>query len=79
MVKLKSFKKTNHVYTLLTYTQSFPKFLKCISSIDGASLQIDNNLETFVEFRGKEVEDTRKMRFQNQFELIELLKLANLQ
>lgn len=79
MVKLKSFNKTNHVYTLLTYTQSFSKFLNCISSIEGASLRIDDNLETFVEFRGKEVEDTRKLRFQNQFELNELLKLANLQ
>lgn len=75
--KLISFEKPEHVYNLLTFAKSHYHFFFMIKSIKGVQLIQEEN-ESYVLFKGKEVSGTRKVRFTKEKEITALLEIAGL-
>lgn len=76
--QLESFENCTQVINLLSFQQSFSKFLLTIKNIIGASLHVHSDCTTSIAFKGKPIEGTRKMRFNTPEELNELIKMAGL-
>lgn len=75
---LESFTDPEHLYNLLTFQKTFPKFLICIKNVVGASLKVCDDGDTVVMLNGKEVEGTKAKRFHTQDQLNDMLEIAGL-
>ena len=76
--RLESFTKVKNVLAFIGLQQTFFRFLLAVRAIKGLELKVYEDMTTSIVFRGRELQESRKIRFQNPDELKALLFAAQL-
>ena len=76
--RLTSFTKVSNILAFIGLQQTFFRFLLAVRAIKGLEFKVHEDMTTSIVFRGKDLEGSKKIRFQNPDELKALLYAAQL-
>lgn len=76
--RLTSFENVANVLAFIGLQQTFFRFLVAVRAIKGLEIKVNEDMTTSIVFKGKELPESRKIRFQKPDELRALLYAAQL-